>query len=121
MELKPSEVYLGNPRLKKANVKIDYTEEQVAELVKCRNDIHYFCNTYMKIVNVDVGMMNFETYDFQDNIMNSVMSNRFTICKMPRQSGKTTTMAALILYFALITRTVVAASRFQISLNFSTP
>ena len=101
MELSPSEVYLGNPRLKKANVQLDYTKEQVEELVKCRNDIHYFCNTYMKIVNVDRGMMNFETYDFQDNIMNSVMSNRFTICKMPRQSGKTTTMAALILYFAI--------------------
>ena len=79
MELSPSEVYLGNPRLKKANVQLDYTKEQVEELVKCRNDIHYFCNTYMKIVNVDRGMMNFETYDFQDNIISGRLILTFVI------------------------------------------
>jgi hypothetical protein len=95
------EIYLGNPRLKKANVKLDYTKDQVEELAKCARDVLYFCNKYMKIVNVDEGLMNFETYDFQDNIIKSVQSNRFTICKMPRQSGKTTVMTALILHFAL--------------------
>ena len=95
------EIYLGNPRLKKANVKLDYTKDQVEELAKCARDVLYFCNKYMKIVNVDEGLMNFETYDFQDNIIKSVQRNRFTICKMPRQSGKTTVMTALILHFAL--------------------
>ena len=95
------EIYLGNPRLKKANVKLDYSKEQVEELAKCSRDILYFCNNYMKIVNVDEGLMNFETYKFQDQIISSVQRNRFTICKMPRQSGKTTVMTALILHFAL--------------------
>ena len=99
--LTKEEIYLGNPRLKKANVKLDYTKDQVEELAKCARDVLYFCNKYMKIVNVDEGLMNFETYDFQDNIIKSVQSNRFTICKMPRQSGKTTVMTALILHFAL--------------------
>ena len=99
--LNRDQIYLGNPRLKKANVKLDYTKEQVEELAKCANDILYFCNNYMKIVNVDEGLMNFQTYSFQDNIIHSVQKNRFTICKMPRQSGKTTVMTALILHFAL--------------------
>jgi hypothetical protein len=99
--LTKEEIYLGNPRLKKANVKLDYTKDQVEELAKCARDVLYFCNKYMKIVNVDEGLMNFETYDFQDNIIKSVQRNRFTICKMPRQSGKTTVMTALILHFAL--------------------
>ena len=99
--LTKNDIYLGNPRLKKANVKLDYTEEQIKELAKCAKDIRYFCNTYMKIVNVDEGLMNFSTYKFQDNIIHSVQKNRFTICKMPRQSGKTTVMTALILHFAL--------------------
>ena len=99
--LTKNDIYLGNPRLKKANVKVEYTEEQVKELARCAKDIRYFCNTYMKIVNVDEGLMNFSTYEFQDNIIHSVQKNRFTICKMPRQSGKTTVMTALILHFAL--------------------
>ncbi len=99
--LRKDQIYLGNPRLKKANVKVEYTEEQIKELARCSKDILYFCNKYMKIVNVDEGLMNFETYDFQDKIIKSVQGNRFTICKMPRQSGKTTVMTALILHFAL--------------------
>ena len=83
--LRKDQIYLGNPRLKKANVKIEYTKEQIKELAKCSKDILYFCNKYMKIVNVDEGLINFKTYDFQDNIIRSVQDNRFTICKMPRQ------------------------------------
>ena len=64
--LTKNDIYLGNPRLKKANVKLDYTEEQIKELARCAKDIRYFCNTYMKIVNVDEGLMNFSTYKFQD-------------------------------------------------------
>lgn len=99
--LHKNDIYLGNPRLKKANVSLAYTKKQITELAKCANDINYFCNNYMKIVNVDKGLMNFQTYPFQSKIINSVQKNRFTICKMPRQSGKTTVMTALILHFAL--------------------
>ena len=96
-----NQIYLGNPRLKKAGVKLDYTEEQIQELVRCSQDIEYFCKTYMKIVSVDEGIVPLEVYDFQKDIMQSVIQNRFSICKMPRQSGKTTTMVAVILWFVL--------------------
>ena len=99
--LHKNDIYLGNPRLKKANVTLDYTKEQITELARCAKDIKYFCNNYMKIVNVDEGLINFASYSFQDKIIDSVQKNRFTICKMPRQSGKTTVMTALILHFAL--------------------
>ena len=85
MELSPNEIYLGNPRLKKAGVKLDYTEEQIQELVRCSKDIEYFCRTYMKIVNIDEGVVPLDLYDFQLDIMKSVVHNRFSICKMPRQ------------------------------------
>ena len=99
--LKKSEAYLGNGKLKKAGVQIDYTEEQLKELVKCSEDIQYFCKTYMKIVNIDEGIVPLDLYPFQFDIMQSVIQNRFSICKMPRQSGKTTTMVAVILWFVL--------------------
>ena len=89
MALSSNQIYLGNPRLKKAGIKIDYTEEQITEIVRCSKDIEYFCKTYMKIVSVDEGVVPLEVYDFQKDIMQSVIENRFSICKMPRQSGKT--------------------------------
>ena len=63
--LKKSEIYLGNNKLKKAGVTVDYTEEQLSELVRCSNDIDYFCHKYMKIVNIDEGIVPLDVYDFQ--------------------------------------------------------
>ena len=93
--------YLGNPKLKKANVQMEFTPEQIAEIGHCARDIEYFCETYMKIVSIDEGLIPYEPYDYQKEIMHKVQDNRFVICKMPRQTGKTTTMAAVIMHFAL--------------------
>lgn len=96
-----SENYLGNPNLKRANISTSFTEEQVEEWMKCANDPEYFIEHYVKIVNVDLGFIPFEPYEFQKDIINKVQTNRFVICKMPRQSGKTTTIAALLLHAVL--------------------
>ena len=101
MLLTNKEIYLGNPRLKKAGVQLEYSKEQIEEIVRCSQDVEYFCAKYMKIVHIDEGVIPLELYDFQKEIIKSVVSNRFSICKMPRQSGKTTTMAAVILWFCL--------------------
>ena len=93
--------YLGNPKLKKANVQLAYSDEQLSELGLVSQNIDHFCQNYVKITSIDEGLINFQAYPYQYKIMDTVIRNRFTICKMPRQSGKTTTMAALILWFAL--------------------
>ena len=93
--------YLGNPKLKKANIQIDFSQEEIQEVVRCSKDIVYFCETYQKIISIDEGLMPFEPYEYQKEIMHSVNENRFVICKMPRQTGKTTTMVAVMLHYAL--------------------
>ena len=93
--------YLGNPKLKKANIQIDFSEEELQEIVKCSKDVKYFCEKYIKIVNIDEGLIPYEPYDYQTNIMRTVEANRFVICKMPRQTGKTTTMVAIMMHYAL--------------------
>ena len=93
--------YLGNPKLKKSNIQIDFSEQEIAEIVKCNNDVVHFCETYIKIVNIDEGLVPYQPYEYQKNIMHSVNENRFVICKMPRQTGKTTTMVAIMLHYAL--------------------
>ena len=76
--------YLGNARLKKVGVELSLTEEQVKEFAKCAEDPVYFIRTYVKIVNVDLGLVPFDMWNFQENMVNEFHNNRFTICKMPR-------------------------------------
>jgi hypothetical protein len=93
-----SENYLGNPRLKRADTKVEYTPEQVAEYIKCSEDPIYFILTYCKIVNIDKGLIMFPLWEFQKEMILAFEENRFVICKMPRQVGKTTTVAAYLLW-----------------------
>jgi len=93
--------YLGNSNLKKLGVEISYTEEQVAEIIKCTEDPVYFIKTYVKIVNVDRGLMPFEMWPFQEDMVRTFHDNRFCIAKMPRQVGKTTTTVGYMLWSVL--------------------
>jgi hypothetical protein len=93
--------YLGNPKLKPTGVELSYTEEQAIEIAKCIDDPVYFIKTYVKIVNVDRGLIPFEMWPFQEDMVRNFHENRFSICKMPRQVGKTTTSAGYMLWSVL--------------------
>ena len=95
------EHYLGNPLLKKSNVPVEWTKEQILEYQKCMENPIYFIRSYIKIVSLDEGLVPFLLYDFQEDIVDTIHDNRFTICKMPRQSGKSTTMVSYILHYIL--------------------
>ena len=93
-----SEVYLGNPQLKRTNVPIQFTQEQIDEYIKCSESPEYFAEHYIKVVNVDRGLVPFDMYDYQRDMIKKFDKNRFVITKMPRQSGKSTTVTAFILW-----------------------
>ena len=95
--------YRDNPLLKKVGVEHQYTEEQVAEYIKCSKDPVYFCMNYIKIVNVDEGLINFKMWDFQKEMINLFKDNRFVITKCPRQVGKTTTTVGYLLWATIFT------------------
>ena len=99
-------VYLGNPNLKKANTAIEFTEEQVIEFLKCKEDPVYFANNYIKIVSLDEGLTQFHPYHFQEKLINNFHNNRFNICKMPRQTGKSTTVVSYLLHYAVFNDSV---------------
>jgi hypothetical protein len=96
--------YNGNPKLKKAGVSIPFTQEQVAEYIKCRDDIVYFVKTYVYIVSLDRGMIPFSLYPYQEEMLRSFLENRFSINLLARQMGKTTTVAAYLLYEAIFNK-----------------
>ena len=95
------DAYLGNPNLKKINTKVEYTKEQIKEYQKCAKDPLYFMLNYVQIVSLDEGLVPFKMYDFQQHIVKTIHDNRFTICKLPRQSGKSTTTISYLLHYAL--------------------
>jgi len=99
-------VYLGNPNLKKANTAIEFTQEQIFEFMRCKEDPVYFANNYIKIVSLDEGLTQFHPYHFQEKLINNFHENRFNICKMPRQTGKSTTVVSYLLHYAVFNDSV---------------
>ena len=93
--------YLGNPLLKKANTTQEFTEEQVLEFAKCIDDPVYFAMNYIQIVTLDYGLQNFKPYEFQKVMLDRFHHNRFNICKLPRQSGKSTIVVSYLLHYAI--------------------
>ena len=102
----PDITYLGNPNLKKANVAQNWTKKELVEYQKCMDSPQYFIENYVKIVSLDEGLVPFKMYDFQKEMVGTFHNNRFTICKLPRQSGKSTVMVSYLLHYALFNASV---------------
>ena len=101
--------YLGNINLKPSGVKVEYTQEQVEEYLKCVQDPIYFIKNYIRIVSLDEGLVPFELYSYQENMVGTIHNNRFVIAKLPRQSGKSTTVIAYLLHYVLFNPQVSVA------------
>lgn len=96
-----TEQYLGNPNLKRSNVQLEFTREQIGELVKCKKDPVYFTKKYIKIISLDEGVIPFNMYKFQEKLIKRFHKHRFNICKMPRQTGKSTTVVSYLLHYII--------------------
>ena len=104
-----NEHYLGNPNLKKANTPIEFTAEDVKEFQKCEGDPVYFITKYIKITTLDHGLQPFKMYNFQKEMVGTFHNNRYSICKLPRQSGKSTTIIAFLLHYCIFNANVNVA------------
>jgi len=101
--------YLGNPLLKSAYVPQDFSEEQVGEYIRCQQDPLHFISEHIKIVSVDEGLVDFDVRDYQEDMIDRFHNERFVICKMARQSGKSTTILAYLLHYILFNENVSVA------------
>lgn len=80
--------YKGNDLLKKTDVQIDWTPEQLDEFTRCAADIKYFIENYVYIENVDMGMIKFKLRPYQHKMIDSIIENRYSIFLASRQIGK---------------------------------
>ena len=101
--------YLGNPLLKSAHVPQDWSEKEVGEYIRCQNDPLHFITEHIKIVSLDEGLIPFDVRDYQEDMINRFHDERFVICKMARQSGKSTTILAYLLHYILFNENVSVA------------
>ena len=101
MSMADQNQYLGNPNLKKTNTPVEFTKENIIEYGKCAEDPLYFIKNYVQIVSLDHGLVPFEMYGFQEGMVSTMHDNRFSIFKLPRQSGKSTIIISYLLHYAL--------------------
>lgn len=103
---------LSNPNLKRAGQKHEYTAEMVLEIKKCAQDPNYFIKTYCMIQHPKKGVIPFSMYDYQEKMVTTYKDNRFVIVLSARQTGKSTTSGAFILWYAMFhfDKTVLIAS-----------
>ena len=101
------ESYLGNRLLKPTNVPQQFSKEEVEEYVKCQNDIIYFLKNYVQVIHVDHGLIPFDLYDYQQDLINTLHENRYVIVKSARQSGKSVTSLGYILHYVLFNKTKI--------------
>jgi hypothetical protein len=92
---------MGNPNVKRDGVQQEYTKKELQEYAKCMKDPSYFAKNYCKIIHLDRGLVNFELYPYQQKMFNHFMKNRFSIVLACRQSGKSISSVAYLLWYAL--------------------
>jgi len=97
--LNQKESYLGNPNVKRDGVQQQYTKDQLQEYIKCSNDPVYFAKTYLKVISLDDGLIPFQLYPYQEEMFKHFNENRFSIVLACRQSGKSISSVAYILWY----------------------
>ena len=93
--------YHGNPNLKPLAYQHDFSQEEIEEYIKCKNDPVYFIENYVKIITLDSGLQPFKLYDCQKKKVDCIMNNRRVVLMEGRQQGKTVTSAACILHYTI--------------------
>jgi len=99
--LKQNQSYLGNPNVKRDGVQEKWTPELLREYKKCMDDPIYFAREYIKVIALDKGLVNFNLYPYQENMFNHFQDNRFNVVLACRQSGKSISACAYLLWFAI--------------------
>ena len=100
--MQPEQVsYHGNPNLKPLAYQHDFTEDEIKEYIKCKEDPIYFIENYVKIITLDEGLQPFKLYDCQKRKVECIMNNRRVVLMEGRQQGKTVTSAACILHYTI--------------------
>ena len=99
--LHQNESYLGNPNVKRDGVVQEWNQDLVLEYFKCMKDPIHFAEKYCKVISLDQGLVPFVLYPYQKKMFEQFNEHRFNIVLACRQSGKSISACAYLLWFAL--------------------
>ena len=104
-----NEGYLGNNLIKRAGVETKYTKDEIKEYQKCSTDPVHFIEKYTQIISLDEGLVPFHLRGYQEDLITHFNDNRFSVVLAARQSGKSITSCAYLLWYLLFTPEVTVA------------
>mgnify|MGYP001284730228 CR=1 FL=1 len=104
-----NEGYLGNTRIKRSGVETQYTKEELDEYLKCSKDPVHFIEEYCQVISLDEGLVPFKLRGYQQELIEHYDTNRFNVVLASRQSGKSITSCAYLLWYLLFTPEVTVA------------
>ena len=93
--------YLGNPNVKRDGIVTSWTQAEILEYKKCMDDPIHFARKYCKVISLDQGLVDFDLYPYQEKMFEYFNTHRFNIVLACRQSGKSISSVAYILWFVL--------------------
>lgn len=97
----PRANHLAFDLIKKPNIKTDWTEERLNDLVLCADDPLYFMTRFMRIQHPTRGALPFQPYAYQKRMVVAMHHHRFSIMMTARQMGKTTVASGYLLWRAM--------------------
>ena len=95
-------------------------QEIIKEILKCGKDPLYFINNYCRISHPLKGLIPFNTYPYQDELVKDFNDYRFTVILKARQLGISTISAAYAVWFMLFHKEkniLVMATKFGTAAN----
>ena len=90
--------------IKRAHKKTKYTEEQIQHVAKCADPDTgplYFMDNFFMIQHPTRGSIRYHPWDYQTRLIGTYHNYRFSISMMPRQTGKSTSAAGYLLWYAM--------------------
>jgi len=90
--------------VKKAHQMESFTEHQIIEIARCADPTtgpRYFMSNYLYIQHPTRGSIQYEPYLYQQRLIDTYHNYRFSVSLMPRQTGKSTSAAGYLLWYAM--------------------
>lgn len=96
-----SPFFNNDPRLRKAGLVYDWSEEELKEAARCAADILYFADKFVQMLRPDNTYGPIVLRPYQRAYLRLCQTNRFIAFLAARQVGKTTTTAIFLLWLML--------------------
>ena len=87
--------------LKRSGITFKMTPDEQMEYVRCALDVHYFTEKYCKVKTEDGSVGHIELRDYQREMLDNFVNNRFNILMASRQVGKTISASIFMLHTIL--------------------